>query len=636
MPIEFLGLGGTNDHETGMATRRLAIALVGAGPGGTVVLDRLLANAATLARGLPLDIHVVDPYPPGGGRIWRGDQPALLWMNSTAADVTMFTDDSVAMDGPVRTGPTLCEWSDRAGAGVSPGTFPSRPLLNDYLSWCFQHIVSSAPRQVAVRVHRAQAVDLTDGPGTSQLLWLDGQDSPIAADAVILAQGHLAVEPSGEHQELTDFADRHALSYLPPHYAADTNLDVVAAGEPAIMRGMGLGFIDDMVLLTEGRGGRFSRAAGGDLTYHRSGREPILYAGSRRGVPYHSKITYRLRGERLPGAQFFTPAVTADLHARRGPLDLRRDLWPLIAKELGRFYYHELFTAHADRVTIGWPEFLSSYAQLDWGSGTLADLVEASVPKSEDRLDFAALLDPLAGQTFGDHDDLQDWLRGYITRDVARHGDPAHSADLGLFNGLLVTFGVLVDAVNSGRLTARSQAQDLTGWFRGVFSYYASGPPPQRLRELAALSRAGVVRFLGPGIEVTMDPGRRVFRASGALVPGHVEARALVESRLPAATMSRARDPLIRALYARADITEESLADDDGQRYPLGKLRVHEPDLRLVDATGAVHPRRFALGAWVGRGFTIAGFTRPGSNAISFRTADRIARTALTEAAETV
>ena len=620
---------------TGASTRRLTVALVGAGPGSTVVLDRLLANAAAIARGQPVDIHVVDPYPPGGGRVWRRDQPALLWMNSTAADVTMFTDESVVMDGPVRPGPTLCEWSDRAGAGVTPGAFPSRPLLNDYLSWCFQHIVSSAPRQVAVHVHRARAIDLTDGPRAQQSLWLDGQDIPITADAVILAQGHLPVAPAAEYQELADFADRHALTYLPPHYAADADLDVVTPGEPVIMRGMGLGFIDDMVLLTGGRGGRFTRNAGGSLTYHPSGREPVLYTGSRRGVPYHSKITYQLQGERLAGTQFITPAVTAAMYARRGPLDLRRDLWPLIAKELGRFYYHELFTAHADRVTIGWPEFLASYAQHDWGSNTLADLVEASVPKAEDRLDFDRLLDPLADRAWGDPGDLQDSLRGYIAANVARHGDPAHSADLGLFNGLLMTFGAVVDAVNSGRLTARSHAEDFSGWFRGIFSYYASGPPPQRLRELAALSAAGVVRFLGPGIEVTTDPGRRVFRARGARVTGHVEARALIESRLPAATMSRARDPLIGALYARGDISEESLADSEGRPYPLGKLRVTEPDLRLVDAAAAVHARRFALGAWVGRGFTIAGFTRPRSNAISFRIADRLARTVLSEVAGT-
>src|ERR1039457_5529577 len=207
--------------------------------------------------------------------------------------------------------------------------------LNDYLSWCFQHIVSSAPRQVAVHVHRARAIDLTDGPRAQQSLWLDGQDIPITADAVILAQGHLPVAPAAEYQELADFADRHALTYLPPHYAADADLDVVTPGEPVIMRGMGLGFIDDMVLLTGARGGRFTRNAGGSLTYHPSGREPVLYTGSRRGVPYHSKITYQLQGERLAGTQFITPAVTAAMYARRGSLDLRRDLWPPIAKELG-------------------------------------------------------------------------------------------------------------------------------------------------------------------------------------------------------------------------------------------------------------------------------------------------------------
>jgi len=595
------------------------------------VLDRLLASVPAMVGDRSVDIHVVDPFPPGGGQVWRRDQADLLWMNSTAADVTMFTDDSVAMDGPVRPGPTLYEWSGRAGAGVAPGAFLSRPRLNDYLSWCFRHIVSSAPQQVAVHVHGARAVDLTDGPDARQLLWLDGRDVPICADAVILAQGHLPVAPAAEYQELADFAGRHGLSYLPPHYAADADLDVVAAGEPVIMRGMGLGFIDDMVLLTGGRGGRFSRGADGALSYHPSGREPVLYAGSRRGVPYHSKITYQLQGERLPGPLFFTPAVTADLNARQGPLDLRRDLWPLMAKELGRFYYHELFTAHPERVALGWPEFLDGYAQCDGGSDALADLVGASVPKPEDRLDFTRLLDPLAGQKFADQDALQDWLRGYITGNVARHGDPAHSADLGLFNGLLVTFAVLVDAVNSGRLSPRSHAEDLTGWFHGVFSYYASGPPPQRLRELEALSRAGVVRFLGPAIEVSMDPGRGVFRARSPRVPGQVEAHTLIESRLPAATISRASDPLIRALYARDDIAEESLADEDGGHYPLGKLRVQEPDLRLVDATGAAHPRRFALGAWVGRGFTVAGFTRPGSNAVSFRIADRLARTVLRE-----
>ena len=50
---------------------------------------------------------------------------------------------------------------------------------------------------------------------------------------------------------------------------------------------------------------------------------------------------------------------------------------------------------------------------------------------------------------------------------------------------------------------------------------------------------------------------------------------------------------------------------------------------RLVRADGETHPRRIALGAWAGRGFAITGFTRPRTNALSFRLADALARDVL-------
>jgi uncharacterized NAD(P)/FAD-binding protein YdhS len=596
-----------------MSPRPFVVVLVGAGPGGTVLLERLIANAPSIA-GRPVHIHVADPHPPGGGRVWRLDQPDLLWMNSQATDVTMFTDETVEIAGPIRPGPTLCEWGD-----VEPGLFPSRRLQNAYLSWCFEHVTGEAPKSVTVRVHATRVLDVTEDDG-AQLVRLEGREAPIAADAVVLAQGHLDVEPAAEHRDLADHAAAYGLTYIPPHYAADTDLTVVRPGEPVIMRGMGLAFIDDMVLLTEGRGGRYTPRPDGGLTYHPSAREPILYAGSRRGVPYHSKITYELGGARPPGPRHFTPAVTKELYERQGPLDLRRDLWPLIAKELAWYHYHELFTAHPERVAVPWAEF---EARLD--AGGLAAFVEEAIPKSENRLDLDRLLDPLAGVRFEDAGGLQEWMRGYVTADVERHADPAHSADLALFFGLLTVFGVLVDAVNNGRLAARSQAEQLGAWLQGVFGYYASGPPPRRLRELEALSRAGVVRFLGRGITVAAEDG--VFRARGAAVPGAVEALALIESRLPAASIARTTDPLLRALHDRGEATEELLTGPDGTRYPLGKLALL--DGRLVRADGTTHPRRFAIGAWAGRGFAIAGFTRPRTNALSFRLADALARDVL-------
>ncbi len=68
------------------------LVFVGGGPRTVSLLERLAANAELLpATGL--DIHIVDPFPVGGGRIWRRSQSPLLWMNSVAKDVTIFTDE---------------------------------------------------------------------------------------------------------------------------------------------------------------------------------------------------------------------------------------------------------------------------------------------------------------------------------------------------------------------------------------------------------------------------------------------------------------------------------------------------------------------------------------------------------------
>src|SRR4051812_36881702 len=89
----------------------LVVVIVGAGPRGTGILERLLPNVG--AR--PLRVELVDPFPPGGGRVWRQEQSSLMWMNAMAGNVTMFPDDTVTCVGPIRTGPSLSEWAEADG-----------------------------------------------------------------------------------------------------------------------------------------------------------------------------------------------------------------------------------------------------------------------------------------------------------------------------------------------------------------------------------------------------------------------------------------------------------------------------------------------------------------------------------------
>ena len=92
---------------------------------------------------------------------------------------------------------------------------------------------------------------------------------------------------------------------------------------------------------------------------------------------------------------------------------------------------------------------------------------------------------------------------------------------------------------------------------------------------------------------------------------------------------SRTTDPMLADLLRRGDVAEEVLADDDGTVLRnTGEIRVRPADGALVDATGRVHPRRFAIGPHTN--VRVAGaFTRPGMNAQSLRYNDAVARAVL-------
>ena len=598
-----------------------SIAVVGAGPTAIGLLERLVASAPELGGTGRLQVHLIDPHPPGGGRVWRAAQPALLWANSLAADVTVLPDPSVTVDGPVGKGTTLWQWVEAVGrhlpAGdpvgeearaVTPTSFPSRPLVNAYLGWVLADVVAAARPWADVHLHASTAVDARVHPGGVDVELADGR--VLAADLAVLAQGHLDAHATPAERGVARRAADAGLTYLPTGYTADLDLDRIAPGEDVLVRGAGLAFIDLMVLLTSGRGGRFEPTDDG-LRYLPSGREPVLHVGSRRGVPYRAKLGYVWPGPPVP-LRFFTPeALDADRQ-----LDLRADLAPVIARELGWAHYTELFRAHPERTTVPWAEFADAYVV----GGDLTALVAAAVPDPADRFDLAARDRPLTGARFGSADELQDAVRELVRADLTRSADPAHSTHAAVFTALLFCHGTIAGLVAAGRLTPRSEAEDVAGWWMPLFSYLASGPPAPRLAELLALSEAGVVRFLGADTRFELDEATAAFRARSTSVDAVVSARAMVEARLPAPAVSATPDPLITALLTGGVAAEKTVDGGTG----TGRLSV-DAEQRVLSATGRPQDRLFAVGFWTS-GAQVAAFARPGTNAPFFRQNDALAR----------
>ncbi|MET8694031.1 FAD/NAD(P)-binding protein [Streptomyces bauhiniae] len=620
------------------------ICVVGAGPRGVSVLERLLAQERKSPSRERLTVHLVDPSPPGPGRVWRTAQSPHLLMNTVASQVTLFTDHSVDIVGPVEDGPSLYEWARRLAAtgtadeaiaaearALGPDSYPTRAFYGHYLRWVFRRLIATAPAHITVRVHASRAVALDDTgpvPGGPQSVLLADGTRLTGLDAVVLALGHLPNQPGDEIRRFTDFAATHGLTYLPPANPADHDLSGIGAGRPVLLRGLGLNFFDHLALFTLGRGGSFTRV-GDRLVYRASGEEPRMFAGSRRGVPYHA------RGENQKGAhgrhepRLLDQERVAALRerARRGErLTFRADLWPLIAREVQGVYYAALLTARGQDATA----FADAYPHVPESEEDA--FLDAAGIGAADRWDWARVARPYGEREFGSVAEYRAWLLGHLRQDVA-------DARAGNVTGpLKAALDVLRDLRNEIRLVVdhdgidgASYRDQLAAWYTPLNAFLSIGPPASRIEELTALIEAGIVEILPPGLLVDTDDDGPAFvaRTLGGADVGPPFA-ALIEARLPEPDLLRTADPLLRHLLSTGQCRPHRIPTAHGGVYETGGLDVSTRPYRLVDAAGRAHPRRFAYGVpteavhWV----TAAGI-RPGVGSVTLEDSDAIAHAVL-------
>ena len=216
-------------------------------------------------------------------------------------------------------------------------------------------------------------------------------------------------------------------------------------------------------------------------------------------------------------------------------------------------------------------------------------------------------------------------MAAYIGRDLELRTGPDHSETLALFTSLLKSYMDLGRLVPSERLNARSQ-REVQGWWHGFFSFVDSGPPPRRLREMLAIHRAGLLQFIGPGLEIEAAEHAGRFVARSAQSGITVSAPALIEARLPAPSVARSANPLLRQLHASGLGTEQQLLTADGT-HATGRLLVSAHN-ELISPVGERRERLFGVGPGTS-GWGAGAFARPGTNAAPFRENDALARRVL-------
>ncbi|VUC26562.1 unnamed protein product [Clonostachys rosea] len=605
-------------------TRHIQMAIVGAGPRGTSSLERVLASADEFVpHDVRLTVHIVDPSAPGPGTVWRTAQSSHLLMNTVTSQITLFTDDSVVCDGPIRQGPSLYDWALWAEPGLGPDDYATRAQYGKYLAWVFNDIVIKSPRNVHIEVHAARAIRLDDDKDGSQVLVLSNGETLRGLSTVVLAQGHLPLFPDSTQQQLAMFATRHGLRYLMPSNPADVDLSPIAPGEPVFLRGLGLNFFDYMALLSTGRGGYFSRASG-RMRYYASGNEPRIYAGSRRGIPYHA------RGDNAKGASgrhlpvLLTNEVIASFHkrARAGePLDFKTDIWPLLTKELEIVYYEALLGKDkADRLS-----FRKRFLATEPESREEAEfLVELDIPEAS-RWSWSRITEPFGKRKFATAEEWRKWMLDYLREDVKQ-------AELGNVEGpLKAALDVMRDLRNEVRLivdhyglSGASRRDHLDKWYTPLNAYLSIGPPRERIEQMVALIEAGVLDVLGPQVHV--EAQNWAWVAHSPEIPGsEIRVKTLIEARLPEPNLRHTADELLAHLLHTGQCRPHTVGE-----YETGGLDVTQSPYHLIDGQGRPHEKRFVVGVptegvhWV----TAAG-ARPGVNSVTLTDTDAVARAVL-------
>lgn len=617
----------------------LSVAIVGVGPRGLSVLERLLIRLHANPSPGNVVIWAIDPVEHGSGRIWRTDQPSWLAANATAAELTVHSPDSHLLSAARSRPYSLADWTAGYDFGLDSdaGDCPPRNSYGRYLHEVFGLLCRGAPPGVRVRPVLGQATSLVRA-GRGLRLCVDYGRLELHVDKVVLATGHSSLEPTEEQLAMIGHTHRHpGLRCLGPGIAAEMPLDDIPPNHTVAVQGLGLTFYDVVRSLSLGRAGRFVRSRSGQLRYVGSGREPHIVAGSRSGLPFLARARTVGPPQLAPRPVVLTEQMVrrlrADAKATRGTeqLDFFREIEPVIQTEVEHAYYR--CAVHLRRGERAVERFCAAFQDAITDRGALDPDREAKVLAAY-RVDdlpgiqLDALARPFTGLSFTVAA-FRHRLLGILHADVAQaRAGSAVSPVKAALETLRSLRPALPGIVDFGGLLPRSQ-QDFLHRFTPMSFLLSAGPPAPQVEQLVALIEAGMVEIVGPAARFTADDWVGRFVVSSPQVSGSPQkADVLLDARAPGVDLWRDRNPLLRQLRTDGMVSEYVNPDPvTGARFATGGLAVTRAPFHVIDSRGEPDPDIYAIGVVTqnARWFTQVGTGRPGQGSPFCQDADAIA-----------
>lgn len=593
------------------------IAIVGTGPRGLSVIERIAGKLRGRQTRRPLIVYAIDSVEVGCGRIWRTDQPDWLIMNTRCKNATMFPN--APDEGPWRPGygPTFMDWWRQVDTDYpGPSGYAPRGLYGKYLKFVLDVIELNLPEHMSLVRVQDRVVDIAEH-GAEYVLKFESGRGALHVDRLIVSSGYPLCEKTPAEGSEHSLA-RHLTSFdILETFQSGLSLPADLSEQVIGVRGLGLSFYDVLSELTIGRGGRYIYGEGG-VQYVPSGKEPkLIVAGSRTAFP----LPVRGKDDRPAGLvykpHFFTESRVASVRDH-GPACFRSSYLPWITAEVNLVYIEKVLGA--DRSA----RFREKLDASDVSPSTVLPLMSELVrPYGIDELlDLEALAAPFKGLSFSSQDEFKRAAVSVVSEDIAR-------AEVGEFNDpIKAALDVLRHirptirkAVDLGGLTRESHHEFITKIARTI-AFLSSGPSRTRAKQLLALLQCGKLELLGPSSRFSKTDDSRFAASSDVVNDYSVEVDVLIDAYVAAPDVDSDDNPVIRSL-ADAGILRNFMG--------VGGAEVTRKPFHPITLNGEVKERIHVLGipTEAARWFLHVGLIEPGVWDEFIDDADAIATTAI-------
>ncbi|WP_158858101.1 FAD/NAD(P)-binding protein [Lunatibacter salilacus] len=511
-------------------TSSFRVGIVGGGPKGAYAIERLASFWHSHLPDEKLEIICFNNNEHfASGPNYLPEQPDYLLINYSLGNVNFWTEEPEQLvKDRVSLLDFINKYQEKGGLVAHPEDFCSRALTGIYLQFCLCQVISSLPDTISVKLV----------PGAITSLDIDGEVLSLSSGnrefhsftEVILCTGHsYSFQDELSKKLKSDAADN---SYLEHIYPVTRFRRIDFAGKDVLIQGMGLTFVDAVLGLTEGLGGRFESSEN-SMTYIPSGLEPAtIYPFSRSGLPM---LARKAGGsENLP-LKYFTDSFVEKLLESGNKLDFNADIYPNIENEY-RYQFAKKYLNQYDGL------LQSADSSLE----ELEDLAHSVIPDFVP-FDLEKFLLPTNTSKF-DHNAILEYIKQSIAPDRFSTENQSTQEMSAVWRAIYPGFRKLY---NFGGLSGKSQEQVDQIYF-GRFQRVSYGPPIWNMRKIYALAEADIIRFdIGPAPKLDVDRKTQMFniKSKDSLKP--IKGEILINARIAKMADFNSQPPIYKHLHEK-------------------------------------------------------------------------------------